>query len=120
MTSDAFRDVIFSRLAAIISVTHQLSSKDSNVLSFPRKVKAFRVCHLLPGRLVIGAAVNTHLSVAVPPRYLYLARVRAGRTAARCITLTDVTLVLTSSRHLDSECSHIQRLIQAAAAEQVD
>lgn len=70
MTSDAFTDVIFSRLAAITSVTHQLSSKDCNVLSFPRKVKAFRVCHLLPGRLVIAVTVNTHLSVAVSPRYV--------------------------------------------------
>lgn len=39
-------------------------------------------------------------------------RARASRTAARRITLTDVTLVLTSSRHLDSERSHIQWLIQ--------
>lgn len=112
VTSDAFRDVISSRLAAIISVTPQLSSKDWNVLSFPRKVKAFRVCHLLPGRLVIAVTVNTHLSVATRTlrtcERVVCARARAGRTVARCITLTDVTLVLTSNRHLDSERSRIQ------------
>lgn len=54
VTSQALREVIFSRLAAIISVTHQLSSRDCNILSFLPKVKAFWVCHLLPARLVIA------------------------------------------------------------------
>lgn len=104
--------------------SHYISHKPALFFVIPSKVRAFLVCHLLSERLVIA---NCHTQYTPQPysvcvTMLRIPRVRvwvssvwrvcASRTAAQCITLTDVTPVLTSNRHLDSERSHIQWLIQ--------
>lgn len=63
-------------------------------------------CRYTPEHFLCHRVVCAHLVCS--SRVSTVCRAHASRAAARRVTLTDVTPVLTSNRHLDSECSHIQ------------